>query len=187
MLCSVGGCPSSDAEPRFAEQPAARPKPTAPTPAPTTPAPPGALDFGEDTSWQKWPQVKRQDDVPVCVFSDWAEWKETEFIERAKPTANLRAGHAITFGVFGPSCAAPECVRNAMLQCWVDMDGSVITLHARYGAFEKPGASCSSGCLSVSAQCFTPQLPKGEYTVVYGADRWKVRVPSVVRPACRPR
>lgn len=187
MLGGSSGCPSSDAKPEPAELPAASPEPEPKPPEPPPPAPPGALDFGEDTSWQKWPQTKRQDDLPACVFGSWPEWKEAEFIEQVKPNASLRVGHAIHFGVYGPGCAAPECVRNAMLQCWVDMEGSLITLHARYNAFEKPAASCSTGCLSVTAQCNTPQLGKGEYTVVYGADRWKVRVPSVVRPACRPR
>lgn len=125
--------------------------------------------------------------MPVCHFSSWADWKETEFIEKVKPSAKLRAGHTINFGVFAPSCAAEACVRNAMLQCWADVEGNVITLHSKYAAFEKPGVTCATECVSVTAQCNTPQLPKGEYTVVYGADTWKLRVPGEVRPACRPR
>lgn len=158
----------------------------APPSAPTAATAPDAAATTSqvDPNANGWRQFARSDEVPVCLFSTWRDWEKTEFIETVPKSANLRAGHAINFGVFGTDCAAPECIRDATLQCWADVEGSTITLHTRYSGFEKDGATCTTGCASVSAQCNTPLLTKGEYTIVYAAQRWKVRVPSTVHPSC---
>jgi hypothetical protein len=132
----------------------------------------------------EWREFVRNDDVPVCLFNDWLEWQKAEFLHQVKPNVSLRANHAINFGVFGRGCAGAACVRDINLQCWTELEGSTIKLFSRYTGSEKPGATCSSDCAVVSAHCFSPLLPKGTYEVVHGSERWKLRVPSVVRTAC---
>jgi hypothetical protein len=186
----LSGCPSHDTQPSHGQEglPDA-PPPSAPEHAPapsSTRDGDGAVGTNAaDAGANAWRQVSRKDDLPVCLFPNWLEWQKAEFMHQVKPSASLRVGHAIHFGVYGPGCAAPECVRDPALQCWTEIEGNVVTLHTRYSAFENPEATCTSDCLAVYAQCNTPQLGKGEYVVVYGDDKWKVRVPSVVRPACR--
>jgi hypothetical protein len=185
-LASVAGCSSSEPQP-------ARPEPSASSPALRSPAPAPAIvdaaaaatetsDAGASAS--EWRQFARKDDVPVCLFESWPDWKNAEFLTQVKPKISLRANHVIHFGVYGPGCASPECVQDPTLQCWADVEGSVITLNARYSGREKVGATCTSDCASVSAQCNTPQLAKGDYVIVYGSEHWDIRVPSVVRAAC---
>ena len=185
-LVWLAGC-NREAEPTFsapsASSAALGSQDAAPSTPPVSAAESDASSSDADASTDSFREFARQDDVPVCLFTTWRDWEQTEFISQVKP-ASLRTDHAINFGVFAPGCAAPECVRDPTMQCWADVEGSVITLHTRYSGWEKPGATCTSDCAPVSAQCNTPLMPKGEYTIVYADQKWKVRVPSVFKPGC---
>lgn len=181
----ASGCTSSESQP-------------APSAASTTPSakasPPSALDAASAPSVavdadaasgaSDWPEFVRKDEVPVCLFENWLAWQDTDFIAQVKPNVALRAGHAINFGVFAPGCINTDCQREVMLQCWTEVEGSVITLHSKFSGFEKPGAGCTKDCVPAGAQCNTPLLPKGMYEIVYGSERYKVRLPSVVKSPC---
>ena len=131
-----------------------------------------------------WREFARKDDVPVCLFTTWDDWKAAAYLHQVAPNVTLRANHAMNFGVFAPGCSSAACVRDQTLQCWVDVAHKVITLHTRYSGFEKPGRVCTSDCISAAAQCNTPLLAKGTYEVVHGAEKWTVRVPSVRKDPC---
>jgi hypothetical protein len=198
LLCSLiiswqAGCSSREAEPSFSKPSASSAALVSADAAPSAPAPAAPnsdaanSDAGSDDAGSidadGWRHFARQDDVPVCLFTTWRDWEQTPFISQVKP-ATLRTDHAINFGVFAPGCAAPECERDQTMQCWADVEGSQITLHTRYSGWEKPGATCTTGCATVNAQCNTPLMPKGDYTIVYAGKTWKVRVPSVIKPGC---
>jgi hypothetical protein len=187
-LAWLGGCSNPDAQRSQPEPSSASAALGSQDAAPAAPplAPPDAATSAAevDAGANEWREFARKDDVPVCLFTTWLDWQKAEFINQVKPNVTLRADHAINFGVYAPGCVSDECVQDPTLQCWADVEGSVITLHTRYSGREKIGATCTSGCLSAAAQCNTTLLPKGNYQIVYASDQFKVRVPSVQRPAC---
>jgi hypothetical protein len=131
-----------------------------------------------------WPAFNRRDDVPVCLFADSDQWWSAKFLKDVKKSVSLRADRELVLGTYAPGCASKECVLEPTLQCWVDVDGKVLTVHTKYSGWRHADRKCSSECESVTAECETAALAAGTYTLVYGARKKTVRIPSVVRPAC---
>jgi hypothetical protein len=130
-----------------------------------------------------WSKVKLQDTLPLCVFGDVLEREKAKFPDQVKKQ-ELKAGHTVVFGAYGPYCINPACDDMPTLQCAVERQGNTLTVLARYVGYHKDGATCTDGCTEVTAGCWTEKLEAGKYTVQYGDNTFSLQVPSVVRKPC---
>lgn len=157
-----------------AEPPAATPPPAA---APAAPAAP--VYDGPD-----WESVKLVDDVPLCVFADYAERGKAPFLKDVRKQT-LHANSTLIFGAFAPGCPNEACDAIPTLQCWVTADEpNTLVVHSKLTLKHKRGTACTEDCRSVTAGCETKELKAGKYTVQYGARTFSVRLPSVTRSPC---
>ena len=119
----------------------------------------------------------------MCVFANERERGAALFLEQVRKQT-LRANAPVTFGVFPPSCLNTACDDVPLLQCWVEREGSTLTVHSRFASVHKDSSSCSEDCLEVDSACETPALAPGKYIVRYGDKQFELRVPSLVRTPC---
>jgi hypothetical protein len=122
--------------------------------------------------------------VPVCLFADSDQWWSAKFLKDVKKSVSLRANRELVLGTYAPGCASKACVSSPTLQCWVDVDANVLTVHTKYSGWQRADSKCATDCESVTAECETAPLAPGTYTLIYGALKKTLRIPSVVRPAC---
>jgi hypothetical protein len=185
LACGDKAQPSAAAEKRELHAPA----PAAPEPPPV-PAPP-KLPFSTVASpdpvgdpKEGWSKVAVDDDVPLCLFSDFVTRDAAEFIDEVQPQ-KIEAGKPAYFGAFASRCVNPECDDLPSLQCWVDAEGDrTLVVHSRFTAYHHEGSECKEGCIKVTAGCPTPDLKAGTYTVRYGKHEYKVRIPASLRKPC---
>lgn len=170
--------PVPAAAPLVAEKPAAPATEPPPTAAAAPVAAPAVLEPKPG-----WSKLLVTDDVPLCAFADEHERGKALFVEQVRKQT-LRANTPVTFGVFPPGCLNAACDDVPLLQCWVEAEGSTLTVHSRFASVHKDGSSCSQDCLEVDSACETPALPPGKYTVRYGAKQFELRIPSVLRTPC---
>jgi hypothetical protein len=76
------------------------------------------------------------------------------------------------------------CDDVPLLQCWVELDGSTLTVHSRFASVHKDDSTCTHDCLETDSACETPSLAPGKYLIRYGVKQFELRVPSVVRTPC---
>jgi hypothetical protein len=161
-----------------AEQPAALAQDA---PEPASPRPPEP-----DKPWPKpgWTAISVDNDVPICVFADFAERHRAQSLEQVEPQ-KLRAGASVVMGAFGPWCVNEACDLRPSLQCAVARGGNTLTLRSRYWGDRKDGATCEGvPCRPITAGCETPALESGVYTVVHGERSFDFRVPGVLSSPC---
>jgi hypothetical protein len=186
LLAFVSGCDKGEPEPQFPPLNEARSEKLAPpagdSAAPSAPAVSG--DAGARVPADGWLHFERQDDIPYCLFSRYADWGDAQYVKDAKPKTLLKAGEELHIGVYAPRCAHPDCTRRVNMQCWADVVGTTITLHSRYNGEHYPANTCTKDCEPDTAACSTPPLPAGTYTIEYGAHKKSVRIPGVVKPTC---
>lgn len=189
-LFSVLGCKKETPEPTFARQKPARSEQTATVSDAAASALPdagteAAVAAGADGGM--WTHFSHKDDTPLCAFGDWEAWNEVKFLKDVPKSVRIKADEHITFATYSPECASRDCVDRPTIQCWVDMDGNDITVHTRYSGERRGDPSmCQVNCQEVTGSCMTPVLAAGTYQVHYGARTRKIKVPSLLRPACMP-
>jgi hypothetical protein len=154
-----------------------------PPPSAATPITPAYTIAAPINPAPGWSKLELHDSVPLCVFSDYKERDKALFIAQVTKQT-LRANATLTFGVFPQGCLNNACDDKTMLQCWIERDGDTLIAHSRFASFHKDGSTCTKDCLEVDAACETPALAPGEYTLRYGAKRFKLQIPSVVRSPC---
>jgi hypothetical protein len=186
FLAAIGGCSqsgsqsSAGSEPNFGSSaPSARK-----ALEDAASAAPAAATKEQDEQDAGWTRFARQNDVPLCLFARYENWYEAKFQADVKDKVSLKAGQELHFGTYAPGCAGRDCLREVTLQCWVDMDGKAITVHTRFSGLQNLANTCSEECQSTTAQCNTPELPAGTYTLTYGDRKQTLRIPGVVRKAC---
>jgi hypothetical protein len=138
-----------------------------------------APDAGE-----RWVSFAYKNEVPACAFAEYEQFDKAPFFKDVKQTVTLRAKVPVVFGVYGFGCASPDCVRRPTLQCWTEVEGKTIKVESRYSGEQRVGATCTTQCEQVTADCATPELAPGTYTVQYGAQTTKLKVPGTFRPSC---
>jgi hypothetical protein len=184
IACCVVGCsdcaeseaapaPASEQSAPLAEDKPAEPAPAAPKTPPPVPYPaPG------------WFKVLIRDQVPICVFTDYAAHHEAQFIEQVTKQ-KLSADASVVMGAFGPWCVNEACDDLPSLECAVKREGNTLVVSSRYWGTRKYGATCKDVvCRQVTAGCQTPPLEAGVYTVQHGERSFEFRVPGVLRSPC---
>ena len=147
---------------------------------------PSTIDAGADAGGE-WVEFVRTSDVPLCVLSEYDDYDKAPFLANVPKTVKTRADNRLVFGAYAPGCASTDCVRDPTLQCWadVDSDAGTIKVESRYIGWQKAGASCTKHCEPVHAACETAtNLSAGTYTVLYGSQKTKLKIPGVLKPAC---
>ena len=180
--CSLfaGGCGKRVAEPE-GRQTRSSPAPSA---ASAGSAAASAAPAGPAGDAPPVDKVRIDDDVPLCVFSDYDERERAMLIENVHKV-KVRAGSTVVMGAFAPGCINEACYAIPTLQCWIDSatpDGFVV--HSHFSADHKRGTVCTKDCRRVTAGCETPVLKAGTYTVKYGKRTFSLRVPSVMKDPC---
>lgn len=134
-----------------------------------------------------WPRVALDDAAPLCVFADYDARAKAPFRKQAGKKLALRAGKTLVFGAYAPSaCINEQCDDAPTLQCWVEQEGTTLTVRSRYRARHKTDSQCSENCREVTAGCPTEPLAAGTYTVKHGEKSITLKVPSVLRSSCLP-
>jgi hypothetical protein len=182
--CSEGGARSPAPIEEQVPTPAAKANPLAlrdATPNAADGAASGSVATPADSAG--WQAFSREDDVPLCMLATYQDWGEAQFIKDVKPKVSLKAGRELQFAIYAPGCAGRDCTRRVNLQCWADVAGMSITVHARYNGEHNPKNTCTKDCEADTAACNTPALRAGTYAVTYGVHQYSVRIPSVT-PSC---
>lgn len=68
-------------------------------------------------------------------------------------------------------CQSSSCDEQVAASCTATLDGTTLTIEAHATIRSAKGQACTSDCRSTHAQCQTPALAAGAYTLVYGAGR----------------
>lgn len=98
--------------------------------------------------------------------------------------ANLVADAVATVYVTLESCAS-SCAEDVEASCTASLNGADIEVTAQGNlTIPDPTAVCPPSCEVVQAQCDTPTLPAGSYTLSYAGDDLAVDVPSMPTDAC---
>lgn len=71
--------------------------------------------------------------------------------------------------VYFPTCLSSSCDRALSTSCNMTLDGNTIRLESR-GRAEFRGGTCTADCGTLAATCSLPDLPAGEYELVYGKE-----------------
>jgi hypothetical protein len=99
-------------------------------------------------------------------------------VGRACVTGEQDAAHtvAVDFGL----CLSSSCDDLLDATCSTTLEGSTLTVEATATVRSKSGrfVSCTEDCGSVTAECQTPPLAAGSYTVVYGEQSVALTVPA---------
>lgn len=190
--CGLAGCGKrAQDEPRFAQPavaPAAAPsvdkgaaRPDAGSPQ--DPGNPHGVVVKPDAR-EGWVHEELDDQVPLCIFSDYEERGRADFIEKVRPQ-KLRAGSVVVFGAFAPRCLHRDCDDSPTLQAWLDEggDGRTFVVHTKYTGEHRTYAECDA-CEVVIAGVQTPELAPGSYVVKYGALTQEFKVPSTLKQPC---
>jgi hypothetical protein len=176
--CALGACRRIQLE----VEPAPPPSPQS---APSSPAPSNPPPASEPPAFPKegWSELRRRDDLPICLFSSIQERIKAPFLQDAK-TQKLPADTQLQFGVYPAGCLNQDCDARPMLQCWVKQEGNTLHVSTRFFAFHKEGSSCTQDCMDVDTSCPTPELKPGKYTVQHGDKSYKLQIPSTLKDPC---
>jgi hypothetical protein len=161
-------------------------KPERKAPPPPPPAePPADKPSPEPRGYPKagWSKEVVTDGSQLCAFANELDWDKAGAVQDVG-AQSLKANEPILFGAYAPHCVNFACDDKPSLQCWLEQDGKTITVHSRYWAEHKDGATCSDNCLKVKANCKTEPLAPGTYTVKHGERSTKVRIPSTLKKPC---
>jgi hypothetical protein len=153
--------------------------------APPAPEPPPVNKPSEPPGYPKagWSKEVVTDGSPLCAFTNALDWDKAGFAEQAGPVT-LKANEPILLGAYAPHCVNLLCDDLPSLQCWLEQDGKTITVHSRYWAQRKDGATCTDNCLKVKANCKTEALAPGTYVIKHGERSTKLKIPSTLKKPC---
>lgn len=101
---------------------------------------------------------------------------EEDLVDQGMACVSGEAGQphdvSVDFGV----CKSSSCDEVLHASCSATLEGTTLTVEATARIRSKDGP-CTEDCGSVTAECETPPLPAGEYTLVYGEDSVALTVP----------
>jgi hypothetical protein len=184
------GCACSGSEPVA--------QPGAPTPAPLTqpatepppqqPEPPAeptaeAVPAVDRLTKPGWSKVTVDEQVPICVFSNFVAHEEPKFLKDVKKQ-RLEADSTLVIGAFGPWCVNEGCDDLPSLQCSIERSGDILRVRTHYWGYRKDGSRCGGPCRQVTAGCETPKLEAGTYTIEHGTQTYKLKIPSTLKSPC---
>jgi len=78
------------------------------------------------------------------------------------------------------SCLSSSCDHLQSAECTVTLDGTTLTVEATATIHhpDNPTNTCTADCGSAFAECETPILAEGTYTLVYGDQSTELVVPT---------
>lgn len=118
------------------------------------------------------PQVMEVvDQGQACLLPEGASPGFTSFV----------AGERVNVQVNSFTCLSSSCTAEQMASCEVRLSGTTLTIttHASWIDTSSMGQGCTDDCSSPSADCQTPPLPAGNYTVRLGPNAASLQVPSM--------
>jgi hypothetical protein len=120
--------------------------------------------------------VDAEDEGKVCLGAPpWEPQAGSDAIE-----ADQRLAISVTYD----ECLS-ACIRDEFAQCSVSLEGDRIVVQSEFSYREPaPGKACIAVCYALTAECQSPPLAAGDYTLVHGDRETPLAVPSSAGNSC---
>ena len=118
-----------------------------------------------------------EDEGAACLVGSEAPSEDGSSTE-----TSYEEGEPVAVLVTLEECAA-GCAEDIEASCEVELAGSTLRISAS-GSYVVPGGSvaCAAVCTAVTAQCESPPLAAGDYTVEYAGQTATLTVPETREP-----
>ena len=103
---------------------------------------------------------------------------------RPSPAVQLRAHAPVKLFVTSDKCLSSSCSRKVGAQCAVQLKGAQLTVAMTRTWEQETSSPCTLDCVVVSAECETPPLAAGAYTLRHGGSELSFALPGKVHGAC---